>query len=278
MLTDLLIKHYLDKKCNQYISILFESFLLTLLAVFLSQLLYYKESGIVSLFFLSIMLQQRMKDILEENRIGIYEKELNPFRVNSKTSLQIITIFAGIFFAYFAMTMILPKDLNSYLFQKQLSIAQIDVCDVMKVSFGNFHNLVNHNLTILFLVIMFSFFFQHIGSLFVLGINASVWGAVLSIIGQNTAQQYFLSNVVFFIGASVSILPHLIFEAGGYVIGSLGGIFISIACMKYEIGSTGFNRVVGASIRLSAIAVVIIFVAAYMEAHLPELIVGYLLS
>jgi len=278
MFANLFIKQYLDKKCTPYLSIFIETFIITLLAVFLSQILYYRESGIVSLFFLSIMLQQRMKDILDENRIGIYESNINPSKVNSTTTFQIFTIFAGIFIAYFVITIMLPKELTLNLFKKQLSIAQINSHDVLKANFGNFQSLVRHNLTVLFLVVLFSFFFQNLGALFVLGINASVWGVVLSIIGQNTTQQNLLDNLIFFTGVSLSILPHLTLEASGYVIGSLAGIFISLACIKYEIDSPVFSRVTAASVRLSAVAVIVLFIAAYIEAHLPELIVGFLLS
>ena len=282
MFSNALLRKFLHNTFNQYLALFIESSLLTLLAICLSQILYPQESGIVSLFFLSIMLQQCMHDILEENRTGIYEKRLPSLKVNSTTALQISVIFAGIFFAYFIISLFLSKELAFHLFKKQLSIAQINPQDVLSSDFGSFLSLVKHNVIILLLVLLFSFFFQHLGAMFVLGLNASIWGVVLSIIEHNTAQQFcslsYGYNLLFITTATMSILPHLLLEAVGYIIASMAGIFLSLACMKYKITSSEFNRVISTCIRLLGTAILFIMIAAYSEVRFPKVLVWFFSS
>jgi len=274
MLNTTLIRNYLDKKLHQYPSIYVEALVLTLIAVILSQILYAKESGIVALFFISILLQQRMQDILDENRKAIFIQHFSGLRANMVTTVKIIFIFVGIFSVFLAITLLFPKELTFNLFKKQLEISQISPYSVVEMPFGSFSPLVQHNIIVLLLVMMFSFFFQHIGAVFVLGLNASIWGVVFSIIGLNTIQQHAFQPILFYMGAALSIFPHLIIEATGYVVGSLSGIFFSKACVKYEIGSDIFNQVAIAAIKMAICSTCLIILSSFIESFFPSVVLS----
>jgi len=278
MLNTTLIREYLDNKLRRYPSIFIEALFMTIVSIILSQLLYYEESGIVSLFFLSILLRQRMKDILAQNRIAIFEKKSSSTKANINTTFQFIVIFSAIFFIYSFSSFLLPKEFTSYLFKKQLSICQINPENILIQNFGQFNYIAMHNLIVLLLVMMFSFFFQYFGAIFVLGLNASIWGVVLSLIIQNTISQNSFNPFLFFLCAFVSIIPHLLMEAGAYVLGSLSAIFISKAFIKYPVASNIFNRVIWASIKMALLAVIIIILSAIVETTIPSFFINHFFS
>ena len=67
-----------------------------------------------------------------------------------------------------------------------------------------------------------------------------------------------------------AILPHLILEALAYVIAGLAGVFISIAILKYAIGSSELHRVSVACLTLLSVALAVLLLATATEIYFGQ--------
>ena len=111
--------------------------------------------------------------------------------------------------------------------------------------------------------------------LLVLAWNASVWGVVFPFIAR-TAPDQSAGAVGYFLKSFVSIFPHLLLEAVGYVLVAMAGVFLSKSLQKYEVGSARFNQVAVAAGKLVVLASGMVALGGVVEAVVAPALIGLL--
>jgi len=122
----------------------------------------------------------------------------------------------------------------------------------MSLQSKNWEMFFMNNVSVLLLLFMFSFVLGA-GSVWLISWNASVIGVLIG---------YRLDPLIL-----IKILPHGIFEFGGYFIGAVAGGILSAAIVQERIKSE-YKRVLLDSLLYLAIAVGMIFVGALIESAL----------
>ena len=118
--------------------------------------------------------------------------------------------------------------------------------------------IFNNNFFVLILAIIFSFLYGA-GAIFLIGWNASVIGTV---IGSEIVFDHLGSGLTRLVG----LVPHGIFEIGGYFIGAIAGGIISVALTTKKYSHHGFEVILKDTVILIVLAVVLLVAGAIIEA------------
>ncbi len=253
---------------NLFFVAAFQSFF----AVVISALLFPSAAALVSVFLVSFGLLTTFDVILDENKEAIWVKKLNPVNANTKTALQFLAIFLGIFIVYFLLVTYLPKDVSKLQFAKQLEGAPTSF-DVGR--FSDISTILINNITVLYLFLFFSICYRA-GAVFVIAWNASVWGATFGYIHHSWEVSSFSTLVFSQIKLAVAILPHLIAEASGYILAAMAGLFIAKGFNKYSFSSDSFNQVLRACLFLLIAASLLVIFGAVLESNYASFIISRL--
>jgi hypothetical protein len=168
-------------------------------------------------------------------------------------------MFLGMFAAYVLAVQLMPGDeLRPWLAREMVGV-------VPDLDFGGFSSLLATNAVVWLGSFLGALLYEHAGMLLVLGWNAARWGMVLS----------FLARVE---GASLAgtlapALPHLVLEAGAYILAAMAGVFLRRGVARHALGSAAFARVARAVIGLVVLGGAVLAAAAFTEAQLaPRLL------
>ncbi len=232
-------------------------------AMIVAVLLFPSASGLVSLFLLTFGLFSVFDRILLENKEAIWDRREDPRSVNIKTTLHIMAIFLGIFIYYFCLVTYLPKDVSLRQLSKQLegALATLDAG-----RFTHIGIIFKNNITVLYLFFFLSLCYRA-GAVFVIAWNASVWGATFGFFTKAWGSLTLFELIVQQMKLAVTILPHLITEAGGYILASMSGLFLAKAISKYSVKSQQFNQVLNACLMLLLFSSALILIGALLEAY-----------
>ncbi|MCK4328137.1 MAG: stage II sporulation protein M [Candidatus Diapherotrites archaeon] len=126
--------------------------------------------------------------------------------------------------------------------------------------------LVENNLGVLALVLLFSFVFGA-GAVYIVTWNASVVGVLIGTLARQHAAQSGGSLIVSYLIALpyslISLFPHGLFEVGSYLLGGLGAGMLSAALIRKDYK----NKVVIKDIAtILLLAVVFVVIGAFIEA------------
>ena len=116
--------------------------------------------------------------------------------------------------------------------------------------------IFTNNMYVLLFTLIFSLIFGA-GVIFILAWNATVIGAAMGIFSDYKLTLLPLGFLKFFL--------HGIFEIGSYFIIALAGGMVSVAVVNHETGTEKFWEVLQDSLNLIIVAIVILFLAAFME-------------
>ncbi len=125
--------------------------------------------------------------------------------------------------------------------------------------------IFTNNIYVLMFTLIFSLIFGA-GVIFILAWNASVIAAAIGIFTQNELSSLPLGILRFMI--------HGIPEIAAYFVAALAGGIISIAVIRHEVGTEKFWEVMQDSLNLIILAVLILFVAAFVEVFVTPLFFG----
>lgn len=247
------------------------SILHSIFALMVAIILFPSASGLVSLFLLTFGLLGIFDRILLENKEAIWERKENPNEVNLRTALHIMAIFLGVLTYYFFVVSYLPKDVSLRQLAKQLEGA---LTTLSPEKFAATSVILKNNITVLYLFFFFSICYRA-GALFVIIWNASVWGATFGFFTKIWYSLDFLQIAINLLKLAVTVLPHLLLEAVGYILAAMSGLFFSKAARKYSIDSDPFRQVLQASISLILLSSVMIFVGALVETNFAPRMIEY---
>ena len=236
-------------------------FIYSLIAFLTSYLIFPSYFGVMSIAFISILLVPTLSKLLsiEENQ-EIREKKFSIMQL-LKDHYDIIEIylslFIGIFLAYFILVLFIPKDLGLNLFSPQLSIAGISGFASSPL---NFWQILFNNLLVLIVAFILSLVYGA-GAILFLSWNASVWGVVIGAVLRRTFGLDLLPIAVNF----SQILPHLTIEAAGYILAAITGGILSKAVIRESYKSKQFMHILTDALLFGFLSAFLILTAAFIE-------------
>ncbi len=248
---DLLLERY---KKNEFLFLLYISFFSTFISMIISSNLTHFCSGYVTLALTLIPLSIIFSKILErEEKI---EEKIDKFIIHSNFIKDFFAMFIGVSLAYFLFTIINPY--SPLLIPQNEAIKEIFAeFRGMYLNKGEFfYKIFTNNLKVLIVSFILNFIYGA-GALFVIIWNASILGYYLGI-------SFIKGKNVFFI--LLNILPHGILEFTAYFISALSGGLLALSLLNYK--KEVFHKILSHSILLFVISVIILFLAALIEAYL----------
>jgi len=236
-------------------------FIYSLIAFLTSYIIFPSYFGIMSIAFLSVLLVPTLSKLLsiEENQ-EIREKKFSIPQL-LKDHYDIIEIylslFMGIFLAYFLLLLFIPADLGVKLFSPQLSIAGISGFAFYTT---NFWQILFNNLIVLIVVFILSLVYGA-GAILFLSWNASVWGVIIGAVLRRTFGLELLPITINF----SQILPHLTVEAAGYILAAITGGILSKAVIRERYKSKKFMHILTDALLFGFLSAILILIAAFIE-------------
>ncbi len=211
------------------------------------------------------------------------EKKL--LKEHSKAIKVFLFLFIGITLAFSFGKIFLPVDITEQLFSAQdqtiRSINQGVITGTCQsnsfaTNLNHFFGYMSHNMIVLTLAIIFSFIYG-LGAIYIIVWNASILGmAIGSFVTTNLTKLAELSGFealqghfqVYSCAYFVRYLPHGLLEIAAYLIAGLAGGIISVAIIRHTVGTKKFTTVLIDSVDLIAIAILVLAIAAFIEAFI----------
>ena len=134
-------------------------------------------------------------------------------------------------------------------------------------NFSDFDGIFSHNCIVLMSLAILAFFYRGYGALLTLGWNACVWGLTLTILFRQSFWLEGNHNPGSLLLGAVAILPHLVLEAGAYIVGVMGAIGMSKTLLWHRWKSKRFWLGIGKNLMVAFGAAVVLLLAALMEAN-----------
>lgn len=225
------------------------------------------HAGIFAIFLASAALAAPFSWLLDDNREAIWSRGESAWHANRRTALGVLGLFAGMTTGFVIWSAILGAEGIRAHFGFALDAAHISHDDILSRRFGEVGPLFSHNLAVLVACMALAFIYRSYGALLALGWNAAVWGVVLTLLVMRALHGTPVHPVLFVLTAAGAVLPHLLVEAAGYVLGALAAIFLSRGLARYQARDGRFRRVAGAASLLLVVAVVLLWVGALLEQH-----------
>jgi uncharacterized membrane protein SpoIIM required for sporulation len=179
--------------------------------------------------------------------------------------------FIGIVVIVSLLHVILPGQLVNQVYSSQLdelkaikALAAGSDATARAVSACRFECLLENNLGVLALVLVFSFLFGS-GAVYILTWNASIVGTLIGTIAHQNAAAYggpVMSYLVALPMSLIAILPHGMFEIGAYFLGGLAGGILSMAIVR---GHLTHKQILADVLTITALAVIFVIVGALVE-------------
>lgn len=238
---------------------------------------------------------------LEEKKDEAKSDEKTLLKEHSKAILAFLFLFIGISFAFALGTILLPEEVNDNLFSAQHDTIRainaphtfeeeyeegdneisrdhshiVGECKSRSFSenFNAFLGYISHNFVVLVLALVFSFIYG-LGAIYIIVWNASILGYAIGVFvttqlahlaSAGGLQAYLQAySCAFF----VRYLPHGVIEIMAYLVAGLAGAIISIAIVRHTFGTKKFMTVIADSANLIAISILLLIIAAFVEAFI----------
>lgn len=202
----------------------------TAISLIVSTIIFPKNSGIVSVILLSLLLMPYIKKaIREEERKELKERKFNFWHLwnDNKDIIKVyLTIFLGIYFSYLifcTFTSYLGLDITS-IFKEQLNLETNLRGGAYKASF--FFNIFLNNWWVLLVCFLFGLLAGD-AALFFVAWNASSWGSIFAFRAILAAESG-LNSILLNLGLLLLItFPHMVLESLAYILASVSGSEVS---------------------------------------------------
>jgi len=232
------------------------------------------QSGFFSLFLSTAALSRRFDQLLDENRQAIYERKEPSPRVNARTAASLLALFLGMLTAYAGAALLIGEAHLRDDFGFVLEVAGLGSDTLSTRRFGSVPGLLLHNGLVLVTFFVLALVYRGYGALLALSWNACVWGMVLTLLAHRGAQASRLSGLLYVPLSAAAVLPHLLLEVVGYVLGSLAGIFLSKALARYRLDDPLVAEVSRVAMVLLGLALGLLGAAALLEARWAPFVLG----
>ena len=253
-----------------------EAVLFTSLALLVPYAMGIAEVGFFSLFLMAASLTQRLRHLLDENAINIYERQRGFWLSNTITGVSLFSMFAGIMSVYALAAGTIGSQSIQTFFGFALEAAQLGDSDLLTRRFGHPMQIFEHNAMVLVAVWLLSLVYGSYGAVIALGWNACVWAFVLITLVHRAAEGLDATPATLILTTVLGLLPHLIIEGLGYVLASISGLFLDRGWARYSWGDPILNEVIWACTRLVLISLALLGGAALLETLYAPWVIGRL--
>jgi len=218
---------------------------------------------------------------LEEEKDLVIEQESFLLREHWKALTAFLCLFGGATLSFCVWYIFLPQGAGGNLFSVQIdTISAINnqVTGNFMVQLNIFTKIFLNNLKVLVFCILFAFVYGA-GAIFILIWNASVIGVAMGNFARGILSNYaatigFVKLGGYFHAYSLSLLRyslHGIPEILAYFIGGLAGGIISVAVIKHNYGTKGFEKIVIDSSDLILLSITVLIIAGLLEVFVTPL-------
>jgi uncharacterized membrane protein SpoIIM required for sporulation len=225
-----------------------------------------QATGAVSVFLAVFGMLPTANMLVERSKMRWSSKDRRA-RANLRLALAVLAIFCAVLAAFGLTGLVVPRDLLRESFSLQLS----PWLHLREPAYhpSAFLPILGNNLLVMLATLLLSFLYRTAGGLLVLAWNASIWGLV------------FVHFADFRVGSYLKImacvLPHLTFEALGYIAAVMAGISLVRRVLR---GSASAPEQAPATWRevglLVAAAMACLVCAAALEISLAPALLGAL--
>ncbi|MFH1072647.1 MAG: stage II sporulation protein M [Nanoarchaeota archaeon] len=251
-------------------------------------LIFPEDPSLISIGFISLLILPSLNQLLSmETNQNLREKKLS-LRLLFKDHSDILKVYAclflGILLAYGLFALLLPNQNTEKLFSTQLDMYYQNRGEaktaVVGSAFGMFNtacsgksceffSILLNNLKVVLVCLIFSLVYGA-GSILFLTWNASVWGTIFGYVTKKS--QYIIYNLYYFTTTMISVFPHMITEAMSYLMAVFAGGIISKAVIREKFDSKKFDHVLLDGVIIFGLAILLLFVAAWLEVYLFPII------
>lgn len=223
------------------------------------------EQASIAMVFLSIIaclyLVQSVV-IVEESKEKDENTESFLLKEHAKTLWFFMIIFFSFLAAYTFWMLVLPESMTSQVFQLQsATFEEIQMITGRVTAPDAFSIILSNNLRVLLLSLILALFYGA-GSLFILAWNASLMGYIIGGIVKNSLGYASLPY------AFLKFFIHGIPEILAYFVAALAGSILFIAIIRGDMKKHRLKRMAIDFVTLIAIAVILLIVAAGIEAYI----------
>jgi uncharacterized membrane protein SpoIIM required for sporulation len=202
----------------------------SIIGIIISRLIFGSNSGIVSVFFVSLFLVPTMRkmfyyeDTIEEKEKNFSFKHL--LMDNKELIKTYLMIFLGIFLTYTFFSFVLPQlGINTFnIFKEQLYLDVNLKGQAISFTSSTFWSIMINNWWVLVACFVLGLIAGD-GAIFFITWNASVWGTIF---GYRALSASYVANVepFYYLAIVLSIVIwHVILEGGAYIlVGTAGGV------------------------------------------------------
>jgi len=263
-------------------------FIYTLIACFLSNLVFANSPSLVMVFLIvlasvplviGVIQTEEKKDVSDFHEIALLKE-------HSKALSAFLYLFIGVTLCVALCYSVLPAENVSVLFSQQIdtiknmghSVTGL-ATGTLNSSISRFTTIFYNNMHVLIYCILFSFLYGA-GAIFILIWNATVIGTAMgNFVRSNIVSlgsfMGFTSMTQYFSIVSIGIFKYVVHgipEILAYFVAGLAGGIISIAVIKHDFVGKKFEHVVLDAADLLLISIGLVFIAALLEVFITPLI------
>lgn len=244
----------------------------TTIGIISARLIFPSSTALMAVAFTSLLLIPSLNKLLErEERVEMREKKLSLkllFKDHKDIFEVYFFLFLGIFCAFGVASVVLSPATAQHMFSSQLKVTGISGFAFLNNPFAL---IVINNLLVLLVCLVLSFIYGS-GAVLFLTWNASVWGVTFGYIAQAAAQSLHQDPFQYFLYMITPVLPHLITEASAYLSAAIVGGVVSKAVLKEKFFTKRFHHILTDALLLLILAIILIFVAAFLEVYMYPVI------
>ena len=241
--------------------------------IFSAIVVFPEDVGLMSIAFTSLLVVLSLNNLLSmgENR-EIRENKLSIrllFRDHKDIFEIYIFLFLGMLITFSFFAIVLPKFAVTNIFGSQLS--PYFRYAGRAAEWGFFMDILKNNALVLLICLVLSLIYGA-GSIIFLTWNASVWGSIFGYIAKQSAVVAAKSPFVEFMALFIKVFPHMFMEALSYFFAIVAGGVISKALIREKENAQKFKHVFTDGMLFFAISIVLLLLAASLEAFVFPLI------
>ena len=234
------------------------------------------QSGFFAVFLAAAGLTPAFTGILDHNRASIQVGGVGPWKANTASAANLLALFVGAFSAFAAAALWLGEARMGNEFRFVLDTASLGSDTIVTREFASPLPLLAHNGLVLLVFFTLTFVYRAYGALLALVWNACIWALVMAFLVRRGMKASAIPATIYVTVAAVAVLPHLILEAVGYILGGLSAVFLSRAVFKYPLRDPVFRSVLRSVVMLTLASVACLLAAALVESTLPRLVLPLL--
>jgi uncharacterized membrane protein SpoIIM required for sporulation len=256
----------------------FYGILCTVVAMFLSFLVFTKHNGLIIMFLIVIGCTPLMYRTLkwEEKKDISYTKQTRVLQEHAKVILYLVYLFLGMVVAFTLMYVFLPLNMVMRVFDVQTNIMFFSgTLTGSTTQFTFFKSIFFNNIRVMIFSFLLAFIYGA-GAVFIFTWNASIISVAIGNLIRYKLNGLAVSAGLIQLGNYFHIfsigflryLTHGVLEMVAYFIGGLAGGIISVAVIKRDLASEKFNQIVQDSSILFVVSLAVLAVAALIEVYI----------